>query len=280
VASRPVRAFVLEDVHRFATLVAKLPDLAALADALGRSDAAEAREGPLDGGSEEVVGVTLSGDVARALPAELALLGDPSTEDLFYARYAEHRLMSLELAGSGLDGRADGGRRGPIIACVDASASMDGAPELVAKGLVLAVARRALRQRRDVHVLLFGGRGQRLERRLRPGPSAVRGLLDLLASTFDGGTDFDGPLLRALDLLDERPMARADLLVLTDGQAAAAPAVVRRVAEARARHGARVVSVVIGGRAFDGVAPFSDEVVAVPATPGAPIRPVLRALTR
>jgi Mg-chelatase subunit ChlD len=260
-----LRRIAVGDLPRLARLLSRLPRLVALVDALGRAEAQAAKDGGERGGSEEVVGVAASGDVTRALPSELALLADPATEDLFFARYAERRLISLQLAGRGLDGVAAPAERGPVIACVDASASMDGEPEWAAKAIVLAVVRRAMAQRRDVHLLVFGGRGQHLERRLRAGASGVEGLLDLLASSFDGGTDFDGPLLRALALLDDPRLARADLLVVTDGHAAASPATVRAIADARRDTGARVVSIVVGNPHVDGVRPFSDEVLRAPA---------------
>ena len=70
--------------------------------------------------------------------------GDEATEDLFYMRLLERRLVSLELTGGGDEGVAQGDRRGPVIACIDTSASMEGPPELAAKALVLAVCRKVI----------------------------------------------------------------------------------------------------------------------------------------
>ena len=106
-----------------------------------------------------------SGEVATALPGELALLGDEDTEDLFYQRLLDRRLVSLELTGAGDEGVAMGDRRGPVIACIDTSASMEGAPELAAKALVLAVCRKVIPKGRVVHLILFGGPGERTRRK-------------------------------------------------------------------------------------------------------------------
>lgn len=275
-----IRRGLIADLPRLARLAAEVDKVRELADALGRAEAEEARSGLGEGGSQEVVGVAPSGDVARALPVELALLGDPETEDLFYARWAEHRLISLELAGPGIGGRSEQDRGGAVIACLDASASMHGPPEWMAKALLVAVCRRLARRGREVTVLVFGGRGQRIERRLRPGRASLDGLLDLLAMSFDGGTDFDGPLLRALELLETPPYRRADILVLTDGQAAATPEVVGRVERARQQHGVRVVTAILGQRFTLGVEPFSDEVVAVRGEQIAGLGVVCRSLER
>ncbi len=254
---------LLERLDELATLLSRLAELDQLADALGRLEDASRRDGRRDGGREEVAGVRLSGDVATALPAELALLSDPDTEDLFFQRWLEKRLVSLELTGRGDEGRAQGDRKGPVIACIDTSASMEGAPELAAKALVLAVCRRVIPRGRVVHLLLFGGPGERSEIRLRKGRGGLEGLLDFLLRNFHSGTDFDGPLLRAMDLLEEEELDAADVLVVTDGLCRATPAVVDRVSQVKAARGARVWSIVLGNDDTRGVDPFSDEVFPV-----------------
>lgn len=251
---------LLDGLGTWVKLLDVLPELAALADRLGRLEAASRREGLTDGGSEEVVGVTLGGDVSRALPGELALLADPDTEDLFYLRLLEQRLVSLQLAGAGLDGVAVPERRGPVLIALDTSGSMRGAPGIVARALVLAVARRVLPQGRVVHLLSFGGHGEATELRLRRGEGGIASLLTFLAQRFDGGTDFDTPLKRALELIEEDALARADVLIVTDGQAGAGEPIVRAVAAARASLGLRVYAAVVAGGPLDGVRPFCDEV--------------------
>jgi len=257
---------LLQKLQTLVGLIHQLPALRELADRLGRLEAETRKPGPMEGGREEVAGVRLGGDVATALPAELALLGDPETEDLFHQRLVEHRLISLELIGRGDEGRSEGEKRGPIIACIDTSASMEGEPELLAKALVLSVCRRALPQGRVVHLLLFGGPGERLEIRLQRGRRGLEGLLDFLERAFHGGTDFDGPLVRALELLEERDLLRADILVVTDGLGRAAPDIVDRVNTAREARGVRVWSTVIGREDVRSVAPFSDQVQTLPTT--------------
>lgn len=252
-------------LDRLVTLLERLPELREIADRLGRSEAEAARAAQREGGSEEVTGVRFGGDVTSALPSELALLGDEDTEDLFYQRFLERRLVSLELSGSGLHGVGEPRRRGPVLGCIDTSGSMGGAPEAAAKALVLAVCRRVLPQGRAVHLLLFGAKGEATELRLLRGRGGLEALLDFLAMRFDGGTDFDTPLVRALELTQERALADADVLVVTDGYARAAPAVVEAVAEARRARGLRVWSVVLGAGGVDGVTPFSDEVWQVQA---------------
>ena len=60
-----------------------------LADRLGRLEEASRRQGPTEGGREEVAGVRLGGDIANVLPVELALLSDADTEDLLTGQVQE-----------------------------------------------------------------------------------------------------------------------------------------------------------------------------------------------
>lgn len=269
---------LLGRLEQLSDLLTQLPELKDLAQQLGRVEESGRREGRSEGGREEVVGVRFGGDVRTALPGELGLLGDVGTEDLFYQRLVERRLVSLELAGQGDDGVAQGTERGPIIACIDTSASMEGAPELAAKALVLAVCRAAVPRGRVVHLLLFGGRDERTELRIRRGLGGLEGMLTFLQQRFHSGTDFDGPLLRALELLDEQELDLADILVVTDGLCRVAPEVVKRVRASREARGVRVWSVLLGNDDDRGVRPVSDTVIHVdPRNPSA-AGPLLRTL--
>ena len=254
---------MLERLHTTAALLDHLGLLRELAEELGRVEGAGRGREPLRGGGEEVTGVRMSGEVTRALPSELALLADPETEDLFYQRWIEHRLVSLELTGAGIDGSGAPDHRGPVIAAIDTSGSMRGPAELAAKALVLALCRRLLPQGRVVHLLLFGGPGDLREIRIRRGGGGLEDLLGFLALAFHGGTDFSGPLARAAVLLEERELRRADVLVVTDGYGGASEDTIARLERARQRLGARVWSVVVGTRRTSGVEPFSDRVLVI-----------------
>lgn len=259
---------LLADMERFTALLKRSDALKRIAEELGRLEQSQrARPSPPRGGRDAVVGVRMGGGLAEVLPTELALLSAPATEDLFYQRYVDHRLLSLEFDGA-MHGEGRQGGEGPVIACIDTSGSMSGTPEVIAKALVLAVMRRVLPKGRRVRLMLFGGPGDFQDRDIGRGPAAMQHFLDFLAMRFDAGTDFDGPLERALDLLAEERYDRADVLLVTDGHARASHAVVERVRALRRELGFEVVSVVIGGDRR-GVAGFSDRVWTIPASEGA-----------
>ncbi|NCG21291.1 MAG: VWA domain-containing protein, partial [Rhodobacterales bacterium] len=254
---------LLDRLEQLVELLNDVDKLKDIADQLGRMEEATTRKGPTEGGREEVAGVRLGGEISNVLPVELGLLGDADTESLFYQRFLARRLMSLELSGTGDEGGAMGDKRGPVIACIDTSGSMEGDPELAAKALVLAVSRQVLPKGRVMHLLLFGGSAEFQEIRLRRGHGGLEGLLDFLGFSFRGGTDFDTPLLRALQLLEERDLNLADILVVTDGLCRANQHVVDEVAKAREGRGVRVWSVVLGRDDTRGVDDFSDRVTAI-----------------
>jgi uncharacterized protein with von Willebrand factor type A (vWA) domain len=176
-----------------------------------------------------------------------------------FQRFVERRLVCLELLGTTMESAPTEQQRGPAIACVDTSGSMQGAPEAVAKALLLAVVRQLVPQGRVVQLLLFGGPGEVAPVEIRRGQRSLERLLDFLSMGFHAGTDYDTPLLRTLGLLETEAYARADVLVVTDGLCRASAGVTKRAAQAKQAAEARILSVVVGGDPA-GVEDFSDHV--------------------
>lgn len=250
---------ILADLTRLQRLADGSQALRKIVDELGRQEASEhKRRAPAQGGREDVVGVTIGGELSDVLTCELALLGTAETEDLFYQRFIEHRLVCLQLHGSMRTVAEDGDQRGPIVACIDTSGSMSGAPEIMAKALVLSILQRALKQGRRVHLMMFGGPGEFTDLEIYRGSRVLHAVLDFLSMSFHAGTDFDGPLLRALQLIRSPEYRRADVLVVTDGLCRASRGVCREVEAARVTQEFRIVSVVFGGD-VSGVKAFSDK---------------------
>lgn len=255
---------LIQDLHLQARLLQRLDTLQRIADALGRVESESRPQQRAErGGRANVTGVRFSADLSDVLPAEWALLSTRATEDLFYQRYTEGRLLALETEGLGMRPEHDSPqRRGPVIACIDTSGSMSGPREIVAKALVLAVLRRVLPQGRAVRLMLFGGPGDFRDEDIKPGNAGLRTLMEFLSMGFNAGTDYDGPLERALDLLQRERYQRADLLIVTDGYCEAGDAIVQRLQDARETIGVRVTSVIVSGESA-GVEPFSDHIWAV-----------------
>ena len=173
----------------------------------------------------EVHGTHRSKDVMRILPSELLNLEDDTLETLFYARLLEQNLLTYELRGIAIVNSEETEthqkkRTGPVVACLDTSASMNGQPLLKAKALLRAIANILTQEKRSLHVLLFGAQGQIHEFSMAETNDAPR-LLRFLQQGFGGGTDFETPLSRAMDIIDlQTDYQKADVLMISDGDCA------------------------------------------------------------
>ena len=81
-----------------------------------------------------------------------------------------------------------------------------------------------------------------------------------MGQTFHGGTDISGPLERALAKLDERNWQLADLLIASDGEFGATPAVAAQIRRAKDEMGLRIQGVLIGDRETVGFLEIADEI--------------------
>lgn len=282
--------------HRASEWLARLPELAELIRRLGRAErslgaapTAQPRPLPvvappaalravttrLQGAPGEVTGVCFSGRPERMLASEAVMLRHPVLRKLWRARHAEARLLSHDTEAVLVDWRADPtGRarsaavpqvpeplaRGPIIVCLDTSGSMRGAPENIAKAAVIAALRSAHAAGRACLLIAFGGPGELLERELGLDAAGLAALLALMGQGFDGGTDIQTPLQRAVELVHEARWRGADVLLVSDGEFGCTPQSLARLDAARERFGLRVQGVLVGDRETLGLLDVCDDI--------------------
>ena len=211
----------------------------------------------------EVHGTHRSDDLMRMLPSELLNLEDDTLESLFYARLLEKNLVCYELQGhsfvNGEQSEQHSKRTGPVVACLDTSGSMDGAPLRKAKALLLAIANILEAEDRSLHVLLFGATGQLHEFSMNAHNDCA-GLLRFLRQGFGGGTDYEAPLGRALDIVAREPAyQKADVLMISDGDCELSPAFAAAFAARKEQLDCMAYSVLCAGSRVDD--DFSDAVV-------------------
>jgi len=226
----------------------------------------------------ETRGIQRSDRIARMLPSEALLLGHPRLRLLWHARRAERALLCYEdddllseehqqqsLVQQPRPGLQPSTRLvcGPLLVCVDTSGSMQGGAESVAKAVVLEALRSAHAQGRACHVFAFGGNEEVMELELGLHSSGMARLSDFLGQAFRGGTDICGPLERVIAKLEDVRWQRADLLLATDGEFGATPAVAARLDAVKASGGLRVLGVLIGDRETLGLMEVCDEIYAV-----------------
>ena len=292
-----LRSTEWREVLRIRALIERLPELARILRALGRarptdellessqalqavveqaevqrSVARRVRVPDLPG---ETRGVQRSGRIARMLPAEAMLLGHPRLRLVWHARRAERTLLAYEdddhlqedclrpapvlrpIQRPAPERRLE---RGPMLVCVDTSGSMQGGAEAVAKAVVLEAVRCAHAQRRACRVYAFGGLDEVVEMELGVDAEGVGRLARFLGQGFGGGTDICGPLERAIARLDEAGWELADLLIASDGEFGATPALAARVGAARRERGLRVQGILIGDRETIGLLELADDI--------------------
>ncbi len=220
-------------------------------------------------------GIERSGRVSRMLPAEAVLLPHPRLRLIWFARHAERTLLTYQDDDTLREPvavqrqtwrpstRPQPERKlemGPMILCVDTSGSMQGAAERVAKALVLEALRLAHAQQRRCYLYCFSGPDEIMERELSLDPRGIESMLGFMTQSYNGGTDIAEPLTRALVRLEDSAWQFADLLIASDGEFGAPPAVAARVRAARDDLGLRVQGVLIGDRETIGLRELADDI--------------------
>ena len=290
------------EARRIGEKLKALPELAALIRRLGRAERAprpqalpprprdpsegrwlgvRAVETRLPGAPGALRGIRQSDRIEGMLGSEAAMLLHPVLNKLWRARRAEARLLTYDSEALLIAWRPDPSapprqdraapepealERGPLIVCIDTSGSMRGAPETLAKAVVLQAVRTAHTERRGCLLIAFGGPDEIIERELaggthRPGEhGGLAALLDLMGQSFDGGTDVQGPIERAIERVHQARWASADLLIVSDGEFGCTPATLARLDEARQQLGLRVQGVLVGDRETMGLMEVTDDI--------------------
>ncbi|MCP5288526.1 MAG: VWA domain-containing protein [Burkholderiaceae bacterium] len=275
--------------------LARLPELVALIRRLGRAERAgdaPAQEPPpaetpprrfgvkavetrLPGLPGELRGIRLSGRIEGMLASEAVMLHHPLLKKLWRARHAEARLLAYDSeavlrdwrpdplappAAGSAPPRPERRERGPIVLCLDTSGSMRGAPETIAKAVVLETLATAQRERRGCVLIAFGGEGEIVERALGTDAGGLDALLDLMGQGFDGGTDLQSPVERAVARVHEAGWRSADMLLVSDGEFGCMPSTLELLDAARERLGLRVQGVLVGDRETMGLLELCDDI--------------------
>ncbi|MBK8013565.1 MAG: VWA domain-containing protein [Deltaproteobacteria bacterium] len=241
----------------------KLQRLARLVGAF-REVAFEARRRRIYRAPQELHSIATSGSLERILPSELIGLNPARTllHREFMRRYAEGALLAYDFTSPASSG--------PIVICLDGSGSMQGSKELWAKAVALTLMEIARRERRRCLGLIFSSGHALFEVELlsKNGSAHTRSQIrveELLrfAEYFPaGGTDFEPPLRRALDLVTETTYRRGDIVFITDGQADVSSALIDDIERARRKHRFRIRALVVdvAQHSTTGLERFADEV--------------------
>jgi uncharacterized protein with von Willebrand factor type A (vWA) domain len=245
--------------------LARSPKLRKLGALVGRMRALALalRRESLERPSSEVFDVELSRELAHILPPELLALRHPVLRRDFLRRLHEGRLLAYRLRG--VDERG----RGPMIVCLDGSASMAGEKELWSKAVALTLLEIARRQRRLFRFIGFSSKDVPLtildvNPREHHRVDAARAL-DVAEWFPAGGTDFEAPLDAAVATLAEARYRRGDVVLITDGECRVADDWLAGFRAAKAELDFALFSVLIdvGPSTTETLAALSDRVTSV-----------------
>jgi len=183
-----------------------------------------------------------SGDIAHLLPSEAALLADEDFEPYFLVKWMENKLMTYNYTG-----QLDEPQKGPVICMLDTSHSMRGSKLRLAQLFTATFASFTLLERRDFVLLLFGAKGELIEHVLyhkRPDWDRFYGLAQL---AFGGGTNFDPPLARGIDIVEHQPHFKdADFVMVTDGVGQLSAGMLQKLSQLGHKKQLRLHSLIIG----------------------------------
>ena len=220
-------------------------------------------------------GLARSDDIGRMLPGEAQLLGHPRLRMLWHARRAERALAVYAVRGVQSEHEpqwrevavspppkpvpaAPG--HGPVLVCLDSSASMAGTAGQLARAMALEALRLANAEDRPCLLARFSGPGELQWLPLRFDPTGYRALLRFLRADEQGGTDLRSAMEDVLERLQDPAWARADVLLITDGRFPPDADLSARLRQARKEQGLRVIGVQLGNWSDRALAPLCDAV--------------------
>lgn len=214
----------------------------------------------VQGEGQRVTTVETGRDIRRAHRSELVALVHPATRV-----QALRRWMRGELLVSGQRMKAKLGH-GPVVVCEDASGSMDGSKQQWAKGVVLALADFARVQKRSYGWVMFDSAVKKSKTYPKRAISA-QDKLEIAESRAGGGTNFERPLKRAIEMIQKEGLKKADICFVTDGDCDISDQFLAELLAFKVAHEVNILVVIcdVGHVTDQTVQRFADRVVRVSA---------------
>lgn len=203
--------------------------------------------------SVEKSGISIGKEIDALLPIELSFYTHRSTKTDFLRRLVEGQTMLYEQKGNEILGK------GPIVLCLDQSDSMSSL-DTPSKGFSLALMAIAKKQRRDFCLLLFSSRT--LNFTYKQGKVKPSEMLKLATTYLGGGTNFTLVLEEALKVINESRFAKADLVLVTDGEGKLSAPFLEAFTKRKKEKNFQVLSLVLGSDC-ETVQSFSNKVVQI-----------------
>lgn len=170
---------------------------------------------------KELLGINQGYDLSRILPSELVNLKNKNLKNIFYSKLLEKKLIQYQLSGENDKDEMAGKvnlkhEKGPIIACIDTSSSMEGIPEEISKGVIIKLYNTCKKEKRKLYLIIFSSTDELIEVEITK-KTNFSVLIKFLQQGFSGGTDYTSPFKKAIHLIEKNNYSLADILMVTDG---------------------------------------------------------------
>lgn len=201
-------------------------------------------------GNDEIIDVELGCSIERMIPSEVMKFNKNKKQ--FLMDFAEGKLMQYQMRG------VEYTAKGPIVICLDCSASMSGERDIWSKSLTLAITDMAIKQKREVDVLLYNTKVVGNYKFTEHDNSKK---MELANKGTGGGTNFNEPLSGALDIIRESNNDKTtDILFITDGQSKVEDSVIEEIKEFKKNKGLKVVGLLVQSGNSDELDKFCDKI--------------------
>jgi uncharacterized protein with von Willebrand factor type A (vWA) domain len=232
------------------------PKLKKIANYLGRMQKiANKKQKDKSNDSIARTGVDMGNELSAILPSELAKLTNDKTRRDFLKKFAQGELLQYSPKGKEKLGK------GPIICCLDSSGSMESLDEQ-AKAFMLALLMIARKQKRAFACINYSSASEIktwvYEQTQRIMPSEI---LEMAEFFWGGGTSFQSPLNKALEIITNSKFKKADIVFITDGSATVSDNWLSEFNQKKQSERFTVVSIKIGRDSRETLEKFSDKLV-------------------
>ena len=179
----------------------------------------------------------------------------------FYDRLLNKAVLSNQFVSN------HGRNKGPIILCYDGSGSMEGEKIEETKAHIIAILEIAKVQKRKVILIQFASKKEALyTKEVNPTYISTNDIYDIYDTFIKGGTDFEKPLQKAMQLLKKENYREGDILFITDGYCEISDKFIGEFNLAKQIRKFKLYSIIMHGHTYNDygdLAKVSDEVLEI-----------------
>jgi uncharacterized protein with von Willebrand factor type A (vWA) domain len=135
---------------------------------------------------------------------------------------------------------------------------MEGLPETLSKSITINIIKQAKKQKRDIYLIMFGSIDEVTELKIDYTKENSMKLLKFLQKKYYGGTDFVTPIKKSFELIENKKIENADILMISDGLAKVPNDFIKKINETKNKKDIKIYSLIINTEKIEDK--FSNEV--------------------